>query len=253
MRRTLVSETIILKNTPFGEIHKNVTMFTREFGLLNAVAYGALKGTGKLRSLTSPFAFGTVYLYNEPVKGSYKITDLDVKEFFEGIRQNLRKFFAASLWAEIVLYSHGGGESSHALFEFLLEAMRHLDRLENEQDVPYATIQFIWQYLKLMGAQPQADTCTRCDREIRETESVWYSRAETGFLCEECGAGSSEITLGPGSRRYLSHTAELPFCRAVEPRLGPVSLGRIRPLMFRLAEDATERELNTLKSGEGLL
>jgi DNA repair protein RecO (recombination protein O) len=253
MRRTLTSDTIILKNTPFGEIHKNVTMFTREYGLLHAIAYGALKGTGKLRSLTSPFAFGTVYLYNEPVKGSYKITDMDVKEFFEGVRQNLRKFFAASLWAEIVLYSHGGGESSHALFGFLLEAMRHLERLENEQDVPYSTIQFIWQYLKLMGARPQTDTCVRCDRAIQDSEDAEYSRTETGFLCRECSAGTGDLTLGSGSRRYLAHTAELPFDRAVGFRLGPVSLGRIRQLMFRLAEDATERELNTLKSGEGLL
>ena len=148
MSRNTSSDAIILRNTPFGEIHKNVTMLTRNAGLVRSIAYGALKGKGKLRSLTSPFAYGTVYLYNDPVKDSSKITDMDVRSFFENIRENLKKFYTASLWAEIVLYSHGGGEDNEEVFDFLLESMQLLEILQDEREIGYCSVQFIFRYLK---------------------------------------------------------------------------------------------------------
>ena len=125
MGRNFRTEAIILRNNRFGEIHKGVTLLSPVHGLLSAVAYGAYSAKGKLRSITNPLCAGTAFLYRDPVKDSLKITDMDCREFFEGIRASLAKFFTASVWMETVLKTFGG--DAEEVFSLLTGCLRFLD------------------------------------------------------------------------------------------------------------------------------
>ncbi len=94
-------------------------MLTPADGLVRAIAHGANSAKGKLRGTTVPFCSGRAYLYTNPRTQSTKITDMDATEFFSGIRGDLKKFYTASLWAELVLKTFATGGSAPDLFALI--------------------------------------------------------------------------------------------------------------------------------------
>ena len=103
-------------------------MLTPDEGLVRAIAHGANTAKGKLRGSTVPFCSGRAYLYSNPAKQSIKITDMDATEFFSGIRGDLKKFYTASLWAELILKTFASGGAEAGLFGLFRSALGELDR-----------------------------------------------------------------------------------------------------------------------------
>lgn len=63
MQESLYVTGIVLKQTPFGEYDRIVSLLTREKGKITAFARGARKPGNRLAAATNPFAFGTFRLY----------------------------------------------------------------------------------------------------------------------------------------------------------------------------------------------
>lgn len=59
MQESLYVTGIVLKQTPFGEYDRIVSLLTREKGKITAFARGARKPGNRLAAATNPFAFGT--------------------------------------------------------------------------------------------------------------------------------------------------------------------------------------------------
>ena len=127
VRRNSIESAVVLQAARMGEIHRRVTLFTGERGVVYATAHGAGKAVSKLKAAAIPFACITAYLYHDPVRNTFKVTDVEARNVHPAIRADLRKFFTASLWVEIVLRSHGGGTHAGDLFALLVEALHRLD------------------------------------------------------------------------------------------------------------------------------
>ena len=112
-RRNSIESAVVLKSARMGEIHRSVTLLTPRRGVVWATAHGAGKAASKLKAAAIPFACVTAYLYHDPVRDSFKVTDVEPLDLHGAIRADLGKFFTASLWVEIVLRSHGGGTEGH--------------------------------------------------------------------------------------------------------------------------------------------
>ncbi len=251
MKRNVITEAVILRNNRVGEIHKGLILLTQDLGLISAIAHGAYKPTGKLKGVSDPFCHVQAFIYHEPVKHTYKVTDMAVKHFFEGIRGELKKFYIASVWAEIIMKSFGGGESSNQVFDFLVAAYSLLDRMAMKY-LDYVQIQFLWRYFSLLGLKPQLHRCSSCGRIMEDRDAMVLSSKEAAFLCSQCGSEGMR-DLSPGSRRYLLHTGTLDFEKAVEIELGSRSLGELKTIVYLIIEDIIGTRLKSLSSGAGIL
>mgnify|MGYP000230622147 CR=1 FL=1 len=80
MQESLYVTGIVLKQTPFGEYDRIVSLLTREKGKITAFARGARKPGNRLAAATNPFAFGTFRLYEG--RTSYTISEADIQNFF---------------------------------------------------------------------------------------------------------------------------------------------------------------------------
>ena len=76
MQESLYVTGIVLKQTPFGEYDRIVSLLTREKGKITAFARGARKPGNRLAAATNPFAFGTFRLYEG--RTSYTISEASV-------------------------------------------------------------------------------------------------------------------------------------------------------------------------------
>jgi DNA repair protein RecO (recombination protein O) len=243
--RHSVTQAIVLQSRQFGEIHKTVTLFTADEGLVTAVAHGAKKMASRLRSTTEVFCLSRVYLYHDPVKRSTKITDMEGLSLFHGIRASLSRYYAASLWVEVVLKSFGGGDSAAAMFALLQESLA-LCEVASPEGAHRLTLLFLWRTLELAGSAPDPRRCGRCGRGLEPEEPAAAGGADAPVVCAGCArAIGGTRPLPPGTRQYLLHTAALPLAAAAAVGLEPAAAEALRGLLLGLVQEVLELPLSS--------
>ena len=225
-----------------------MTFLSPSFGLVRAMAYGAAKTTSRLRLATLLFIHADLRLYRDPVKDQYKITEVTCRDDFGGIRASVSRYFAASLWAEVVLRSPGAAEPAD-LYALLLGCLLALHG--SDQDAQRAlSVQFIWRYLGHSGLQPDLHVCAACDRALATSVPGYLSERYGDIRCAACSA-PADPAFSPGARAYLSHTEQLTPGRAAAVRLQDDR--GLANVMYRMVQRALDTPLTALQSGVGVL
>ena len=245
MYRSISTNAIVVRRERLGEFHKSLSLLTTDLGLIAATAYGAYRMRSPLRMASEPFTWSRALLYHNPVKQSYKVTELEMRESFGGLQRELSRMATASLWAEVVQKSYGAGEISSMLFRLLLESLRLLETSDARRE-PYLTIQFLWRFLELAGYQPETGACERCGAGLAAGRAAYYSVSVNGILCPACGSHLPDA-LPAGALRYLEASRTLTLARAVEVALEPAGLRALERTLPRMVQAVLEGELISLR------
>lgn len=208
MNRNWTTEAQVLSVKQSGEDNRSVTLLTKDRGITQALLYGGPKS--RLRSLVSPYHYGTVWLYTDEVRHSTKISDFEVLSYRRELRENLFKTCAAGLCAELAVKTHSGTE----IPETWLYISSFLDGLcrVTEQESRVALLRFLWRYLFLLGFQPDPCRCERCGDDvcsISMKNKVFYSLNDSSFFCSDCAMQYSE---NPG---FLLHQESVSYLKAI--------------------------------------
>jgi len=251
MYRNLTTQAIVIRRERLGEFHKSLVLLTSNMGLVRAAAYGAYRMHSSLRMGSEPFTVSLARLYINPVKQSYKVTELEIRQTFETVTRDLPRLAAASLWAEVVLKSYAAGETSDMLFQLFLQSLQLLDRAGAGEE-PYVTIQFLWRFLSLAGYQPAVDACCQCGASLHAGATAFFSSSVHGFLCPLC-VPPGALAVPAGAVRYLAATGQLTLSSAVAVTLEPAGLRALRHVLPMMVQSVLEGELVTLRAvGAGL-
>jgi DNA repair protein RecO (recombination protein O) len=164
MSRTYNATGINLKSMPLGEADKLVTILTKEFGLIRAVAPGARKQKSKLGGRSGLFVVNELQL----AKGRSldKITQAETLESYPGLSKDLGKLAASQYLAEVVLCHALSEQPQEELYALLNEHLRRLEQLPKGSN-PYAETssvlahlsQGVFHLLALAGVAPQVQAC----------------------------------------------------------------------------------------------
>ena len=111
MNRYTELDGIILKNSRIGEFHKGVRIFSPDSGITESTAYGGYKPKSKIGPLVSPLACGHFVLYQSPSARKPKIEDFSLEYTFLLIQSDIKKYYTVLTWFEVVMRTHGGGDS----------------------------------------------------------------------------------------------------------------------------------------------
>ena len=129
-----------------------------------------------------------MHLYHNPVKKSYKVTELEIHASFEGLQADLARLAAASLWAEIVQKSFGAGEMSGGLFGLFRDSLALLEHADpargtvRHDAVPLA-VPLAWP-----GTSPTSHACDSCGAALGERGPPGTYPRSHALLCAACGA-----------------------------------------------------------------
>jgi DNA repair protein RecO (recombination protein O) len=201
MSRTYKATGINLKSMPLGEADKLVTILTREFGLVRAVAPGARKQNSKLGGRSGLFVINELLI----AKGRSldKITQAETLESYPGLSKNLGKLAASQYWAELVLCHALSEQPQEELYELLTEHLRRLERLPNVNDT-YSEASLVLAHLShgvfhllaLAGIAPQVQLCCITQHTLNPdfTDPDW----QVGFSVD---AGGTVRLAGDRSNR----------------------------------------------------
>jgi len=158
MSRTYKATGINLKAQAFGESDRIVTILTREFGLIRAIASGARKHNSSLGGRSGMFVVNQLLI----AKGRSidKITQAQTIKTYPSLGGGLGKLAASQYLAEIVLAQALSEQPQDELFELFNEHLSRLQELStNSQDVLAYLVHGVFQLLTLAGLRPQVQAC----------------------------------------------------------------------------------------------
>lgn len=167
-----------MRNIPYGESNKIVTLFTREAGKLTAMARGAKKPASRLAAVTQPFTHGSFLIRKG--RGMGTLEQGEQIESMRFIREDLEATAYASYVVELVDRLTEDDDRIHGIYSLLYEALHAI----NEQYDPEAISLFVeWKMLPVAGIHPILHQCANCGATEGEFA---FSFKEIGFLCHRC-------------------------------------------------------------------
>ena len=155
MSRTYKATGINLKAAPMGETDRLVTILTKEYGLLRAIAPGARKHKSRLGGRSGLFVVNELMLSRG--KSLDKMIQAQTQRSFPGLSRDLARLTAGQYLAELVLCE--ASEQPQADLFALLVA--HLERLETAPSgaVLACLAHGTFHILALAGVAPELNRC----------------------------------------------------------------------------------------------
>lgn len=200
MSRTYKATGINLKSMPIGEADRLLTILTREYGLVRAIAMGARKHNSSLGGRSGLFVVNQLLI----AKGRSldKVTQAETVESYPGLGQDLRRLTASQYLAELCLCQALSEQPQEELFLRLNEQLKRLERSPTDQILP-TLLYAIFELLVLEGVAPEVHRCGTTQTSI--VPDFENSNWRIGFSVP----GGGTVTLEVLAQLQQRHPAQL--------------------------------------------
>jgi DNA repair protein RecO (recombination protein O) len=183
--RTYRTEAIVLKRTDFGEADRLLTLFSKEFGKISAIAKGARKPQSRKTGHVELFMRSKFFI----AKGRNLdiITQAETVDAHALLREDLMRVSHASYAVELLNRFTVEEDPHPGIFE-LLDVT--LGRYALTEDLGLITRYYEIRLLSLTGFQPRLYHCVSCGEDIQE-QNQFFSSELGGILCPGCRQADS--------------------------------------------------------------
>ncbi|MDO4572110.1 MAG: DNA repair protein RecO [Clostridia bacterium] len=206
---------IVTRYVNYRESDRIISILTAERGRVDAKARGCLRATSPLLPGVQPFAYGRYALYQG--RDKFTVNQCETLESFYPIREDYRRFSAASAALQLAHEAAQENQRSDALFSLLYHSLSFLAYGAAEpMDLLCC---YLIRYLNVCGYRPSITTCARCARDIRGDAVLRFSPAAGGVICAGCGGGEtiSKTALEAMRRMLLLNDDEMDRVRLSAP------------------------------------
>lgn len=222
---------IVLRAVPWSETSLVVTLWTRDFGKLSAIARGARRLRSPFESALDLLAHSSVVFLGKSGDALDLLTEAKLVRRFKSGQRRLVSLYCGYYVAEVLLFATEEGVPIPELFDLSQTTLAELDG-----DAPAAevTLRFELQALRHLGHQPNLEQCVHCGESVRGDEPrVSFSIDDGGVWCQRCPP--TQRSLVRVRRATLDALASFghPDALARLPELGKALRGEVRGLMNR--------------------
>lgn len=192
---------VLLRSLDYSETSRILRFYTLDLGLVGVMAKGVRRANAKGQGALQTFARGDVTLYVRPNRDLQTLKEFAARTSGRGFAQNVLRFAAASVLAELVLV-HAGSEASPEVFERLTTG---LQRLESEDEEGLIAVLLVegWGLVAALGYRPQLESCVHCGRTLQGGDVGRFDFDAGGVRCPECSVDVGGPLVGPGARDQL--------------------------------------------------
>jgi DNA repair protein RecO (recombination protein O) len=228
MSRTYKATGINLKSMPMGETDRLLTVLTREFGLVRAVAPGARKHKSALAGRSNLFVVNDLSIARG--KNLDRISQAETIASYPGLSRSLGTLTASQYLAELALIQALSEQPQPELFDRLNFHLQRLAQLPH----PIRDIQLlahlnqgIFDLLCLAGVTPQVRECCLTQRPIvpdfaRSNWRVEFRIEAGGIVVEEPKLQNSPSNSPPNSPLNLPPNSPLQTESPTQPNPGVI-------------------------------
>jgi DNA repair protein RecO (recombination protein O) len=200
---------IVLRSIRFGEADRILDLYTRDMGLVSAIAKGIRRTKSKFGARLEPLSCVEFMAYSG--RSLDTLTQAETLRSFHKVREDLVRFEAAARMVGYVKSLSGGDEADRRVFNLLYHALDALEGRESGYDAMEAA--FGMKLAILAGYAPQLDGCVGCGVEPEGSEEILRFAPDLGgILCAECGGESRDaFPIPPGALERLRAIIRMPL------------------------------------------
>lgn len=175
---------IVLNIAGYGEADKLVTLYSPDIGRLTAIAKGALKSKQRFVNKLEPYSQLRLF-YHPPrtTSGLYFLQEAELIEPHLPIREDYRRYIAASHFGEVVLRFTREQDPDPDLYDLLSWTLNTLSTCQ----APLQTTVFaLLHLLGILGYRPDLTACCRCHQPVSAHHSYLLLPGNGSLLCSNC-------------------------------------------------------------------
>jgi DNA repair protein RecO (recombination protein O) len=220
------TDAIVIRLVDFSETSCVVTLFSRHFGKIAALAKGARRPKGPFDSALDLLTVCRIVFLHKSSDALDLLTEAKMVRRFRSASKSLPHLYAAYYIAELLAALTDDADPHEELFEAALAAITALDELA---DVEATVVRFELETLRILGHMPSVDFCTGCGVEVAGEGRVAFSQLTGGVLCGQCREGQSQLL--SVSQEVLQAMRETAGSNQVTPPLDDRVRGELRGVM----------------------
>src|SRR5215211_5611228 len=156
------SKGIILRSIRYGEADRILDLYTRDSGLVSAIAKGIRRTRSRFGARLEPFSCVDFVAYHGRTLDT--VTQAEVLRSFRNVREDLARFEAAAGMVGSVRALSGGDEADRRVFNLLYNALDTLETSDSGFENIEAALGI--KLSILAGYAPQLDICLVCGTNL---------------------------------------------------------------------------------------
>lgn len=232
---------MVLSAATIGEYDKRVVLLTKERGRISAFARGARRPRSPLSASTEPFTFGEFFIFKG--RDSYTIEQVEVKNFFPELRNDLDILYRGLYFCEVADYFTREGMEAKQELNLLYLSLRAL----SVSSISRELVRYIyeWRMLAMEGEAPRIFDCMKC----RGTKGLHHFYVgEAGVICDHCHDGTTGITISETTIYTLQRIVSSPLEKLYNFNVSDGVLKEIGAVVSRYFSAHTDREFKSLST-----
>ncbi|NOX88058.1 MAG: DNA repair protein RecO [Calditrichaeota bacterium] len=190
MSRLIKSEAIVIHSIRWHETSKIVTFYSRQKGIIKAIARGALRKNSQMGGLLESLNHVQIVISEKESRDLQIITQVYLINPFTDLKSDLKRLPYAMAISELIKKIFESGQKDEIFFDFVI---RILDALSN---APQPEIVFWYFMLKLasfLGFKPDFKACASCGKSEFKKSALFVFK-EGALYCTEC-TGTVEYSI----------------------------------------------------------
>ena len=205
------SKGIVLRSIRYGEADRILDLYTRDAGLVSAIAKGIRRTKSRFGARLEPLSCVDFVAYHGRTLDT--VTQAEVLRSFHTVRENLARFEAAAGMVRSVRALSGGDEADRRVFNLLYNALDALETRERGFEAVEAA--FGLKLSILAGYAPQLEACLSCEIDLGQEAAgphLYFAPNLGGVLCSGCrSAMGDSFPLPPHALERLHTLIEHPI------------------------------------------
>ena len=171
-------EGIIISTVDYKESSKIINIFTKEDGIIGAIAKGSKNLKNKLHTTTSVLSYGEFYLNYAKDKVS-SLKEVDIIDNFIEIRKDIYKTNYALFLIELSSQVYKQGQNNN-IYETLILGLK---KINEGFDASIITNIIELKLLDNLGIKPNLNYCVNCKNK---NDIITISSYRGGYICKNC-------------------------------------------------------------------
>ena len=238
------SEAVVIRKQDLRETSLIITFYTKDFGKIKGIVRGvrgphAQYGGGSLEI----FAYDEIVFYERKKSDIFTVSQCDLIEFFNPIRQSLERLAYATYIIELLDSVTGLSDKNTEVFDLLLNSVK---LLSGEASAKRVARIFEIKLLGLLGLMPTLVFCAYCGGKT--DASAKFSIAQGGLICTACAdKDRNAVPILAGTVKFIEHIRGLPFEKVERIKVANAVGKELESILRKFLDYHIERRLKSLE------
>lgn len=223
------TEALVIRLADWSESSKVVTLFSRDFGKIAAVAKGAKRLKSAFEAALDLLTICNIVFIQKSSEGLDILTEAKLQKRFTGKPGKLESLYAGYYLAELL---DSLTELTDPHPDLYAEALQTLERFTGEVPLELAILRWELVLLNEIGQLPMLEGCAECGRPV--APDVWFdfSVGQGGLICPNCHPEADHARpLQPGTLVILNQVLNGQSAAWQRLLVSPVQLRELRRVM----------------------